>query len=190
MLHVDLGCGLGGWQTPFQDSGRWRSVGIDIRRDLEPDVQADLRHLPLDCSPTLLTMSPPCTEFARWMLPWLDEPDPDMTLVEACLEAADELDPNHWVLENSRGLHQYWRPAATHYGPFYLWGEFPAFDVEQSWAGKMQTSGSDPEKRAEIPYALADGLRRAVEWTDASAGARAVADGGRHLSSSGGGDGE
>lgn len=163
-LHVDLCTGLGGWRGPFQDAPEWRSVGIDIRDDLAADVVADIRRLPLTrCRPDLLTMSPPCTEFVRWMLPWLVEPNPDLSLVEACLEAVEWLCPRFWVLENSRGLHQYWKPARTHYGAFYLWGDFPPFDATETWKGKMQTSGENPEKRAEIPYALSDALRRSVE---------------------------
>lgn len=159
---IDLCCGLGGWKAPFEDHG-WDAVGLDVRGDLNADVVGDVRRLPFDCSPDVMTMSPPCTEFVRWMLPWLDEPNPDLSLVQACLEAVEWLQPRFWVMENSRALHQYWKPAETHYGAFYLWGEFPPFDVERDWKGKMQTSGENPEKRAEIPYALADGLRRSVE---------------------------
>lgn len=164
-LHVDLGTGLGGWTAPFQDVPGWQSVGIDIRDDLEADVIGDIRQVPLDCSPELLTMSPPCTEFARWMLPWLHEPNPDLSLVEACLDAVEELDPRWWILENSRGLHMYWRPARKVVsGRWYLWGEFPPFDVALSDGGKMAVSGRNPEERAKIPYGLADSLRRSVEW--------------------------
>jgi len=169
-LHVDLGTGLGGWKAPFEASDSWRSVGIDIRDDLNADVLGDIRRLPVDCTPTLLTMSPPCTEFARWMLPWLDERAPSMELVEACLQAADDLEPTYWVLENSRGLKQYWgRQETKRVGPYYLWGEFPPFDVQLTDGGKMQVSGENPEKRAEIPYGLADSLRHAVEWNSRSA---------------------
>lgn len=161
-LHVDLGTGLGGWTAPFRDSPEWRSVGVDIRDDLEADVIGDIRQLPLDCSPDLLTMSPPCTEFARWMLPWLDEPNPDLSLVEACLDAVDELEPTWWVLENSRGLHQYWREADQNVGPFYLWGNLPPIEADVPH-GKMQVSGERPEERAKIPYELADSVRREVE---------------------------
>jgi len=163
-LHVDLCCGLGGWQAPFRDSPEWRTVGVDIRQDLNADVVGDVRALPLNPdSVTLVTASPPCTAFARWMLPWLHEPNPSLELVEACLSAVQELQPDYWVLENSRGLHQYWKPAKTHYGAFYLWGEFPPFDAPQTWQGKMQTSGENPEERAAVPYDLADALRVAVE---------------------------
>ena len=164
LLHVDLGTGLGGWTAPFQESDGWLSVGIDIRDDLEADVVGDLRHLPVDCSPTLLTMSPPCTEFARWMMPWLPDDEPSMELVEACLRAVDELDPDWWILENSRGLKQFWDvQESKRVGPFYLWGEFPPFDVPYTDGGKMSVSGENPEKRAQIPFELADGVRRSVE---------------------------
>jgi len=162
-LHVDLGAGLGGWAEPFRNAPNWRSVGLDIRDDLAADVIGDLRQLPFDCSPTLLTMSPPCTQFARYMLPWLDEPEPGLSLVRACLQAVDDLEPEYWILENSRGLHQYWRPAQKHVGPFYFWGDFPPFDVALADGGKMSISGEYPEERAKIPYEISDAVRRSVE---------------------------
>lgn len=166
-LHIDLCTGLGGWKGPFEDSPEWRSVGIDIRDDLDADVIGDVRALPIDASPTLLTMSPPCTNFTRHSLPWLHEPEPDMTLVQACLEIADDLEPEYWILENVRGLKQYWgREETKRVGPYYLWGEFPPFDVAVSDGGKMSTSGEYPEQRAQIPYELADSLRRSVEWSE------------------------
>lgn len=180
-LHIDLCTGLGGWTAPFKDAPGWRSFGLDVRDDLNADVLGDVRALPFDCRPTLVTASPPCRDFVRWMLPWLEEPDPDLSLVEACLEAVETLQPRYWVLENSRGLHQYWKPARTRYGAFYLWGDFPPFDAPETWKGKMQTSGERPEERAKIPYPLADALRRSVEtYTDAQE-PRLVADGGRIL---------
>ena len=165
-LHIDLGTGLGGWTEPFQETDGWLSVGIDIRDDLEADIIGDIKQLPIDCQPDLLTMSPPCTQFARHMLPWLDEPNPDLSLVKSCQQAVDDLEPTWWVLENSRGLHQYWKEANTHVGPYYLWGEFPPFDVALPDGGKQQYSGEQPEKRAKIPYALSDSLRRSVEVFD------------------------
>lgn len=162
-IHIDLCTGLGGWKAPFEDSDGWRSVGIDIRGDLDADVVGDVRALPFDCSPTLVTASPPCTEFSRWDMPWLDEPEPSLELVEACLEAVETLDPDWWVLENVRGLDRYWRPARKRVGPFHLWGEFPPFDTVYTDGGKMSVSGERPEERAKIPYGLADSLRRSVE---------------------------
>lgn len=168
-LHVDLCTGLGGWKASFENSPKWRTIGLDIRSDLNADVVADVRQLPIGCTPTLLTMSPPCTEFTRYSLPWLVEPEPDMGLVRACLDAVDELDPDWWVLENVQGLKQYWgREETKRIGPYYLWGEFPPFDAVVTDGGKMSTSGENPEKRAEIPYSLGDSLRRSVEWNNRS----------------------
>jgi len=163
-LHVDLCCGSGGWQAPFEESDQWRSVGLDIRRDLRPDVQADVRHVPLNCGPAVVTASPPCVEFARWMLPWLDGSEPSMGLVDACLRAITTLSPEFWVLENSRGLKQYTGfPERKRAGPFYLWGELPPFDCRLPDYSKQSISGEHPEQRARIPYPLADALRQAVE---------------------------
>ena len=164
LVHVDLCAGRGGWQTATAKDPRWATIGLDIKPMRGVDVVGDVQQLPIDCSPTLLTMSPPCTEFARWMLPWLDEPNPDLSLVQACLQAVRDLEPDWWVMENSRGLHQYWEPARTHIGPFYLWGEWPAMDVDESEIkGKMKTSGENPAKRAEIPSVLSKALKLAVE---------------------------
>lgn len=164
-LHLDLCTGLGGWKEPFEDADGWTSIGVDIRGDLNADVVADVRHLPLECSPDLLTMSPPCKEFSRYSMPWLDEPNPSMELVQACLQTVEDLEPDWWVLENVRGLKQYWDcPERKRVGPFYLWGVFPAFDVRLAdGSGKMQTSGERPEERAKIPYEIGDALRRSVE---------------------------
>jgi len=173
LLHVDLCAGRGGWQAATKDDPHWRTVGLDIRPMDGVDVQADVQHLPLDCQPDLLTMSPPCTQFTRYMLPWLDEPNPDMSLVHACMDAVDELEPRWWIMENSRGLHQYWKPARKHVGPYYLWGEFPPFDlVADGLKGKMQTSGKHPDRRAEIPRPLSDALKRSVETYGGEALAR------------------
>jgi hypothetical protein len=166
-LHIDICCGLGGWQAPFREDPAWRSVGIDINPDVEPDVLGDVRDLPIgDCDPTLVTASPPCTQFARWMLPWLDEPDPDLSLVRACLDAIQALNPDWWVLENSRGLHQFWVPARTHAGKFYLWGDWPIVDLPDPDHRATDHPGHRPDLRAKIPERLAQAVKRAVEvWS-------------------------
>jgi hypothetical protein len=172
-VHVDLCAGRGGWQAATADDPDWLTVGVDIRPMDGVDVLGDVRSLPLDCRPTLLTASPPCTEFARWMLPWCDEPEPDLSLVRACLQVVEDLDPRWWVLENSRGLHMYWKPARKRVGPYYLWGEFPPFDlVADGLKGKMQTSGERPTERAEIPRPLSAAVKRSVETFGGEALAR------------------
>lgn len=166
-LHIDLCCGLGGWQAPFEKDPAWRSVGLDIREDLEADVIADVRQLPLqECKPDLLTMSPPCDAFTRWRLPWFDE-DPSLELVQACLRAKDYLQPQWWILENVEGLSKFWRESRRNIGPFHFWGDFPPIDPEFVWKQQnKQPAERRSELAAEIPYHYARALKLAVEaWS-------------------------
>jgi hypothetical protein len=168
LLHVDLCTGLGGWKAPFEDSDRWRSVGVDIREDLNADVVGDVRHLPINATPDLITMSPPCIEFTKWKLPWFGDGacsgNPSMDLVEACMNVVDELEPEWWILENVVGLHMYWRESRKRVGPYYFWGDFPPFDAETVWKQqRLQPKERRSELSAKIPYHVADALRRSVE---------------------------
>lgn len=163
-LHIDLCCGLGGWQAPFEESDRWRSVGIDIQADLEADVRGDVRTLPVDCRPDLLTASPPCRWFTRSRLPWYDDPDPPMGLVWAVLEAVEDLQPKWWVLENVGGLTDRWRPADHVAWPWYFWGDFPLVDVPPIPKHRNQLSKDNrSEVAAEVPYPIARSFKVAVE---------------------------
>lgn len=164
-LHVDLCCGLGGWQQPFRDSPQWRSAGLDVRRDLDPDVQADVRELPLrPCEPTLVTASPPCTEFSRWRMPWYPDEEPDLTLANACFDAIEKLNPEWWILENVQGFHDWFGWPQKQVGPWWLWGEFPPFDLDRPKKRKYKLWGDQPDQRALIPPLLAKSVKKAVEW--------------------------
>ena len=64
-LHIDLCTGVGGWKAPFEESDQWRSVGIDIRDDLDADVIADVRQLPINATPDLQALEGPRPERDR-----------------------------------------------------------------------------------------------------------------------------
>lgn len=163
-LHVDLCCGLGGWQEPFREASDWRTVGLDIRRDLSPDVQADVRELPLTaCEPELVTASPPCTQFSTSRPEPMDARNLDWSVWEACWNAINHLKPTYWVVENVRGM-VYWHPDYRKQvgRDWFLWGFFPPFDLNQELS-KDRSMRYEPDRLAKIPYPLADGLRQAVE---------------------------
>ena len=164
LLHIDLCCGIGGWQAPFEEASNWHTIGMDIREGLSPDIVGDVRQPPLTaCEPTLVTASPPCTQFSRFDMPWYSDVDPDLALVEACLDTIEYLAPEWWVLENVRGLHRVWQPATNWSGPWYLWGDYPPLDLPTGLPTKDTHSGEMADRRAKVPFALADSLRYAVE---------------------------
>lgn len=163
---VDLCAGTGGWQAPFEDHG-WRTVGLDVRDMSGVDVVADVRRLPLNCTPRAVTCSPPCDEFSTAWNRWvpLGDRDPDLSVWEGCLEAVDSLDPDWWILENVGGAQHWFGPADKVCYPWFLWGEFPPFDAPDL-RSKGATWNQDPAETARIPYRLADAFRRSVEvWT-------------------------
>jgi hypothetical protein len=165
-LHIDLCCGLGGWQAPFETDPDWRSVGIDIRDDLAADVVADVTRLPIkdDVQPTLLTASPPCQEFSTAWNRWvpLGERDPDLSIWRACERAVDRLDPEWWVIENVAGAQHWFGEADKSCYPWMLWGHFPPFDAPDL-RKKGNTPYQDRAETAKIPERLARALKGAVE---------------------------
>jgi len=122
-LHLDLCCGLGGWQAPFKESDQWRSVGVDIRPEVSPDVIGDVRALPVDpAEVTLVTASPPCREFsAAWnAVTPPDERNPDLSIYYGCRAAVHTLDPRWWVVENVAQAQRWFGPSDKIIGPYHL----------------------------------------------------------------------
>ena len=130
-LCLYLCCGDGYSAAYFRDAG-YDVVGYDVQTF--PDwpgqlIIQDVRELDGTAwrgKVDLLLASPPCTEFSRHDLPWVDKrglPPPDMSLVEACFRLRDEINPRLFVLENVRGLQKFIGPATVVRYPYYLWGD-------------------------------------------------------------------
>jgi len=171
MLMVDLCAGTGGWQTPFEEHG-WQTVGVDLVPAAGAHLQADVRHLPLNCSPDLVCASPPCAPFSSAWNPVAppEERDPDVSVWLGCVEAIARLNPEWYVVENTRQAAHWFGPADKTVGSYSLWGDFPPFDVHAKprkgipLEGRANVQSCRAEEAASIPYVLADALRRAVEW--------------------------
>lgn len=155
-LALDLCCGLGGWSHGLIAEG-WDVIGYDIERheyngDKYPGqlVIQDIRTIDgrQFCGKvSLITASPPCTEFSYLAMPWSrgkaiaralrgqgDFPEgykgsrtvAKMTeLFDACVRIGREAGCPI-VIENVRGAQPWIGRAKWAWGSFYLWGDVPA----------------------------------------------------------------
>jgi hypothetical protein len=168
---LDLFAGLGGASAAMRDRG-WDVVTVDADPAFGCTVTTDLTAWVYEGPPVdLVWASPPCEEFTRTILPWLAKtaPVPSMALVEASLRIVRQVRPRWWVLENVRGACRWFRPTLgavrQTVGPYFLWGEFPAFGCRLTKRDKQGMSSSWRAERARIPYELSLALARSCEST-------------------------
>ena len=164
---LDLCCGLGGASQAMKARG-WDVLTLDADPRFGADVTADVRVWTYDGPrPLLIWASPPCTEFSRESMPWCRTgKQPDMSILEGCLRVIREADPELWCVENVRGAIKYFapllgKPRQSH-GPFFLWGNFPAFSCRVR-PFKEKLSSARRAERAKVPWELSDRLAAACE---------------------------
>ena len=181
MKMLDLFSGLKGASQAFEAAG-WEVITVDNNPDLEPDICCDIENLWLHPEFNkwvkgefdLIWASPPCIEFFRVLAPFYPEDygnDPSMELVENAKAIIDLLQPKWWVIENTKSGAKFikkmlgkWRQIL---GPFYLWGNYPLFDVRISRSHKADVDvwSTDPlrsNKKAKIPLEISRGLLDAI----------------------------
>jgi hypothetical protein len=164
---LDLCGGTGEWS-------RWyRLAGYDVRLVTLPD--RDVRDYEPPAGVHGILAAPPCTDFAvsgaRW---WALKGEPDLSVVNACLELVEECSPAWWCLENPVGRLKNYIGGWVHafdpcdYGDPYtkktcLWGSFqmptkkPVVPTEGS---KMHRLPESP-KRAVLRSVTPPGFARA-----------------------------
>jgi len=130
----------------------------------------------------VLLMSPPCTEFSmayaapRGVAQRLGQAyEPNMELVNACLEIKNHLKPDFWILENVSGATTYFKdkPGLKNWrqklGPYRFWGRFPYLALNEKdlpLSTKNCSSHHDPlgpNKRALIPFIISQEIRNSYE---------------------------
>ncbi len=164
---LDLFAGLGGASQAFAARG-WDVVTVDNDPRFGCTHTADLATWKWGgARPDLIWLSPPCTEFSRESMPWCRTgKPPSLDLVLAGLRIVRECGPTWWVLENVRGATKYLNPLLGEphqsHGPFFLWGEFPAFECQVK-PFKERLSGKQRAERAKVPRALSEALAVACE---------------------------
>ncbi len=106
---------------------------------------------------------PPVEEWAS--SPYAGCPEPSMGLVLAAKRIIEAVNPRWWVVENVRGASKYLTPLFGKprvYGPFFLWGDFPAFECKVV-PFKERLSSSRRAERAKVPESLSAALAAACE---------------------------
>lgn len=173
-VMLDLCCGRGGWTKGFMAHG-FTCYGYDIDerfRDLYPGgfILGDIREIPVSelkgCDIAVVCASTPCEEFSRHAMPWTRAKNPPhpalgIELAQTAMKIAKHLGVP-LILENVRTAQKWLGYAVNHCGPFYLWGDgVPALLPREVERRVKESYGSkERDKRAEIPFALADWVAR------------------------------
>jgi hypothetical protein len=201
MLIVwDLCSGYGGFSEAFYIKSMFPAREYEVFRfENNPDLaQVPKTYLEDVCSwmdwvekypaPDIILASPPCLEFSlgyngpRSKAQRAGEDyEPDMSLVDACLDIVEHFKPQIWILENVAGATTYFREHEKlgdweqRIGPFFFWGTFPriisGYEPGEDSLGKTaQWNIGDPlraNKRAIIPLKISRGILEAFEqqWT-------------------------
>ena len=186
-LAVDAFCGMGGMTDGMLAEG-FRVLGIDTERRPEYRgelCQQDIRTVKLDGAlddVAWFHASPPCTRFSLARCNRKTDPPTaaDLDLLYEALRLRDELRPRFWSIENVRGALPWFEPVLgkprLRHGPFYFWGNSPAFLAERSGLRKgiygsksprtaqlgKQTKPRDPWASARLPIELTRPMAGAV----------------------------
>jgi len=163
MQMLDLFSGMGGASAAMKDRG-WKVVTVELAEKFKPDIVADVCKLSFrNYKPDLIWGSPPCTEFSKSWMPWCEDIEPDMTLVEAFHKVVENLNPKWWVLENVQGAVKYMGKPQFISGPVRLWGVFPPVSCKvANWKEKLW-GGTHQAERAKMPYNLSKAVAIACE---------------------------
>lgn len=118
---LDLFCGLGGFSSAFEDSGRWAVTTVDIEERFDPDIIADVMNLrPSDFTTDfdVVLASPPCRylntagNHDKWDFdnqePTAPESEAAVALFYHALGLIRALSPTYWYVENPRASRIRW----------------------------------------------------------------------------------
>ena len=161
---LDLFCGRGGWTKAAAARG-WKCVGYDIEDHGYPGELIKARcPVPLEelrrHNPSAIIASPPCEEYARRHLPWINKIGPiDETLLRWSVSLIDQFEcPVIVECNRFAGWHV---PGGRYWAPYTFWGHVPALmplarHVKDKVRGSSRTPRAERIARAaEIPESLA-----------------------------------
>ena len=115
-IFLDLCCGAGTVSKHFIDVG-YTAIGYDVLDCGYPGelILQDVRDVQAITSKwagkvDVMWCSPPCTEFSRFRMPWLNKgslPEPDLSIIEACYKLKGLINPRVFILENVRSAQKW-----------------------------------------------------------------------------------
>jgi hypothetical protein len=182
---LDLCSGLGGASEAFLLAG-WDVVRIENNPLLSDVPNTEIRDIlelrepyhfgePFD----LIWASPPCREFSNaYHAPGPKAKregkafEPDLRILNKCIEIIEYLEPKDWVIENVAGAIKIFTeslgPPRQIVGPFFLWGIFPFLEMNGNWSHSKEDGApwsTDPlrsNKRGKIPLEVSTQLLRSL----------------------------
>ena len=184
---LDLCSGLGGWTEAFAQNN-WTVIRVEnnpalqyVPFTLELDVLKWEEWVDEIPHPQIIVASPPCLEFSRaYSAPGPraertgQQFEPDMSLVQACLDIIDYFKPETWIVENVQGAQGHFLPLIgarrQRIGPFYLWGNFPLLSLPGDFRHAKKegdTWSSNPLRAnllAMIPFEISWALFESIEY--------------------------
>ena len=194
MKVLDLCSGFGGFSEAFVRCPHWEVMRIEINPLLSevPDTEIidvlEFRDNLLDmiergynpARPDLILASPPCREFSTGFRSprsqsaidrELDSYQPDMKILEACLDIISMLKPTYYIIENVRGSIRYFEPRLgkpiCSVGAWWFYGKFPSFDVNLEVPEKRTMDKRHSPLRVQhksvIPLVVSQAIKKAIE---------------------------
>ena len=177
MIIWDLCSGLGGWTQAF-DKHVYRFDNSDLVQHISGTFKEDVREwehwfykYP---KPDVIVASPPCLEFSNGYnapRPTAKREgiqfEPDLSILKACKQIIDLLEPKWWIIENVAGASKDFTkelkmPPRQIIGPMFLWGYFPYLPISNATMEKTQDWNiGDPlraNKRAMVPLEVSQAL--------------------------------
>lgn len=194
MKVLDLCSGFGGFSEAFARCPHWEVMRIEINPLLNevPDTEIidvlEFRDTLADmiergyqpARPDLILASPPCRDFSTGFYSprsqsaingELDSYQPDMTILEACLDIISMLKPTYHIIENVRGSIRYFEPylgaPKCKVGAWWFYGKFPSFDVNLEVPEKRDMDKRHSPLRVQyksvIPLVVSQAIKKAIE---------------------------
>jgi hypothetical protein len=180
----DLCSGLGGWSEAFVQNG-FEVIRIENNPDLDHvphTLMLDIlewREWAFDLPhPDIILCSPPCRGFSNaFGAPRAiaqragEEYQPDMSILNTCMEIIGVFNPAWWAVENVAGAIKYFKPVIGNFkqkvGPFFLWGNIPhlhlaGFKHSKATGDSWSTDPLRANKRALIPFEVSFELFQAL----------------------------